>query len=273
LGTSPARWPGDIQVNPKPLTPGQAEGDWVDWGADGKIYFNDQDVHSFRRSPDASARTRVPDRDTNAFYAFACGTDSVVFANLQDNNLNLFRQNTATGEIKQLTSERDAEGPSCSRDGKAVYYTDNFEGPALKRVSIAGGTPEVVAHNSVGGAALSSDGKRIAFFLYTAAGEHKNVIVVEDLDGGNRRTLSAVGVMQRPEWAPDGKALILDKATGAGSNLFYQPLDGSQPTQITHFEGEPLHVVSYSFSPDGKQIAIGRARVNDSDLVMFSNFR
>lgn len=28
-----------------------------------------------------------------------------------------------------------------------------------------------------------------------------------------------------------------------------------------------------TFSPDGKQIAIARARVNDSDLVMFSNFR
>jgi hypothetical protein len=29
----------------------------------------------------------------------------------------------------------------------------------------------------------------------------------------------------------------------------------------------------YALSPDGKQIAISRSRVNDSDLVMFSNFR
>src|SRR5262249_46680319 len=143
----------------------------------------------------------------------------------------------------------------------------------LKRVSIEGGTPELVSHNSVSGASLSPDGKRIAFFLYTASRDHKNVIVVQDLDGGNRLTLPAVGVVRRPEWAPDGNALILDKATGAGSNLFYQPLDGSQPTEITHFESEPLYVAAYSFSPDGKQIAIGRARVNDSDLVMFSNFR
>src|SRR5215469_6234321 len=273
LGTSPAKWPGDIKLNPMPVTPGQAEGGWVDWGADGKIYFDDEDFHAFRMNPDGSARARIPDRDTNASYPLACGTDSVIFANLKDNNLNLFRQNTATGEIKQLTSERDTEWPSCSRDGKAVYYTDNLEGPALKRVSIAGGTPELVSHNSVNGATLSPDGKRIAFFLYTAAGEHKNVIVVEDLDGGNRLTLSAAGVVRRPGWTPDGKALILDKATGAGSNLFYQPLDGSQPIEITHFESEPLYVVSYSFSPDGKQIAIGRARVNDSNLVMFSNFR
>jgi serine/threonine protein kinase len=273
LGTVPTKWPGDIKLNPMPVTPGQAEGSWLQWGADGKIYFSDEDFHSFRMNADGSARARVPDRDTQAAYALACGSDAVIFANLKDNNLNLFRQNTATGEIKQLTSERDTEWPACSRDGKTVYYVDNFEGPALKRVSIAGGTAELVSHNSVNGAALSPDGKRIAFFLYNSSGDHKNVIVVQDLDGGNRLTLPSVGVVRKPEWAPDGKALILDKDTGAGSNLFYQPLDGSQPTQITHFDSEPLYVASYSFSPDGKQIAIGRARVNDSDLVMFSNFR
>jgi Tol biopolymer transport system component len=273
LGTLPSKWPGDIQLNAAPVTPGQAEGSWVEWGSDGKIYFEDEDFHSFRMNPDGSARARVPDRDTHGAYALACGSDAVIFANLKDNNLNLFRQNTATGEIKQLTSERDTEWPSCSSDGKTVYYVDNFEGPALKRVSTDGGPPELVSHNSVNGAALSPDGKRIAFFLFTASGEHKSVIAVQDLDGGNRLTLPALGVVRRPEWAPDGKALILDKATGAGSNLFYQPLDGSQPTEITHFESEPLSIDAYSFSPDGKQIAIGRARVNDSDLVMFSNFR
>jgi hypothetical protein len=34
-----------------------------------------------------------------------------------------------------------------------------------------------------------------------------------------------------------------------------------------------MGIAACSFSPDGKQIAITRGRVNDSDLVMFSNFR
>jgi Tol biopolymer transport system component len=97
--------------------------------------------------------------------------------------------------------------------------------------------------------------------------------VVQNIDGSNRITLPATGLVLRPDWAPDGKALILDKTTGAGSNLFYQPLDGSKATQITHIDSEPLAIGVFSFSPDGKQIAIGRSRVNDSNLVMFSNFR
>jgi Tol biopolymer transport system component len=90
--------------------------------------------------------------------------------------------------------------------------------------------------------------------------------------GGNRIELSAAGVHE-VTWAPDSNGLVVSKSTGQAANLFYQPLDGSKPTQLTRFDSEPLWSASFSFSPDGKQIAIGRARVNDSDLVMFSNFR
>jgi Tol biopolymer transport system component len=93
------------------------------------------------------------------------------------------------------------------------------------------------------------------------------------VDGSNRISLPGTGVVNLPEWTPDASGLVYTKRTGAGSNLFYQPLDGRPATQITNFDSEPRWVSSYAFSPDGKQITIGRARVNDSDLVMFSNFR
>jgi Tol biopolymer transport system component len=233
-----------------------------------KIYFTSQALQSFRMNPDGSSRVQVPDRDTSAFYATSCGPDAMVFALLRDNNLNLFRQSSGAGEIRQLTSERDAENPVCTRDGKFVYYVDYFD-RALKRISTATGTSEIVVASG-NGLALSSDDKRIAFLQY---GEHKSNLLVQDIDGGNKISLSSSGVVNRPQWTPDGRALILDKATGAGTNLFYQPLDGSKPTQITHFDSEPLQISGYSLSPDGKQIAITRAKVNDSDLILFTNFR
>jgi serine/threonine protein kinase len=273
LGAVPDHLPGEIRMNPAPITAGKAEGGWSRWGTDGKIYFSDEDFHSFRMNPDGSARARVPDRDTNAAYGSACGPDALVFANLRNNNFVLFRQDLTTREIKQLTSERDAEWPVCSKDGKTVYYNDYFEGPAVKRLSIGSSSPAVVYAPGASYAILSPDGKRITFFQFsTADGEHRNMIVVQDIDGGNRIALPSTGVLHA-DWAPDSHALVLEKSTGSGSNLFYQPLDGGKPTQITHIDNEPLSIASYSFSPDGKQIMIGRARVNDSDLVMFSNFR
>src|SRR4051812_7346839 len=274
IGTAPVKWPGDIKLNTSPITPGQAEGGDVDWGSDGKIYFGDNAFHSFRMNPDGASRARVPDRDTNSAYGISCGSDGVLFANLRSNSLTLFRHSQATGETKQVTSGRDAEWPTCTKDGKTVFYNDYFAGPALMRASTDGSSPAAVYSSASYNAALSPDNKRIAFFQFSDnGGEHKEQIVIQDPNGGNRSFLPENGAVFRPAWAPDGNALILDKATGSGSNLFYQPLDGSKPTQITHFDSEPLWVSSYSVSPDGKQIAIGRARANDSDLVMFSNFR
>jgi len=274
IGTAPVKWPGDVKMSTTPVTSGQAEGGDVNWGSDGKIYFGDNDFHSFRMNPDGSSRARVPDRETNSAFGISCGADAVLFANLLNNSLTLFRHSLATGETKQVTNGRDAEWPVCTNDGKAVFYNDYFAGPALMRASTDRSSPAAVYSSASYNAALSPDNKRIAFFQFSdTGGEHKEQIVVQDLDGGNRSFLPENGVVFRPAWAPDGNALVLDKATGSGSNLFYQPLNGGKPTQITHFDAEPLWVSSYAVSPDGKQIAIGRAHVNDSDLVMFSNYR
>ena len=273
IGAVPANWPGEIKLSASPITPGQAEGGSVQWGVDGQIYFGDEDFHSFKMNPDGSGRARVPDRDTNAAYGAACGPRAVIYATLRNNNLVLFRHDLSTGETRQLTFERDAEHPVCTRDGGTIYFNDFLEGPAIKRISTSGGSPSAVYASAANDPELSPDNRRIAFFQFSSAGgEHKNIIVVQDVDGGNRIELSSMGV-HKIIWAPDSRALVVSKLTGAGANLFYQPLDGGKPTQLTHFETEPLWTASFSFSPDGKQIAIGRARVNDSDLVMFSNFR
>jgi eukaryotic-like serine/threonine-protein kinase len=274
IGNLPAKLPGEIAMNATPVTNGQAEGSSLSWSSDGKLYFEDNDFHALKMNPDGSGRVRIPDRDTNAAYPTPCGSGATVFATIKENSLNLFIQNSATGEIKQLTSERDTEQPVCSHDGKMVYYVDFLEGPSLKRVPTAGGTAEVVSSKVTSGAAISADDKRIAFGQLKASGaEHELLLAVQNVDGSQQRTFPFAGLLQRAAWSPDGTALILDKAEGAGSNLIYQPLDGSQPTPLTHFASEPLWVAAYALSPDGKQIAITRAKVNDSDLVMFSNFR
>jgi eukaryotic-like serine/threonine-protein kinase len=273
IGTIPAQWPGEIKVSSSPITPGQQSGGWARWGTDGKVYFSAGDFRSFRMNPDGTSRVPVPDRQTNATYPIPCGPGAELFAGLQNNSIILFRHSFSTGEIKQLTSERDAEWPVCTRDGHTVFYNDFFEGLSINKLSTDGSSPAAKYADGAANAAISPDDKRIAFFKFSSiAGEHKNVIVVQDITGANRIELPSTEVHDLA-WSPDSRALVVSKSTGAGSNLFYLPLDGSKPTQLTHFDSEPLWTSTFSFSPDGKQIVIGRARVNDSDLVMFSNFR
>ena len=273
VGNMPPKLPAEIVLGSSPISTGQVSG-WLRWSSDGKLLVNDQNFHSFKMDPTGSGRVQVPDRDTNAAYAISCGPDAFVVGMLANDMLNLFRYDRLMRDKKQLTNERDAEQPVCTRDGKWIYYENNLEGPALKRAPTDGGKPEVVAKNAFNGVALSPDDKRIAYQSFSGMnGEHKTQIVVQDVDGGNKSFLPSMGVVRTPVWAPDGRGLILDKATGAGSNLFYQPLDGSASTQITHFNSEPRFIPAYDVSPDGKQIAITRARVNDADLVIFQKFR
>jgi eukaryotic-like serine/threonine-protein kinase len=273
LATMPAKLPAEIAPPSSSISTGQVSG-WLRWSSDGKLLVNDQNFHSFKMDPTGAGRVQIPDRDTNAAYAISCGPDAFVVGLLGNDMLNLFRYDRLMRDKKQLTNERDAEQPICTRDGKWIYYENNLEGPALKRILTDGDKPEVVAMNAFNGAALSPDDKRIAFLQFSGGnGEHKTQIVIQDVDGRNKSYLPEMAVVRAPIWAPDGRGLILDKATGAGSNLFYQPLDGSAATQITHFNTEPLFIPAYDISPDGKQIAITRANAHDADLVIFQKFR
>jgi serine/threonine protein kinase/Tol biopolymer transport system component len=274
LAKMPQRLPAELVPDSAAVTSGQGYGYWLQWTTDGKLLLDDPNFRSLKMEPDGSGRIQIPDRDTNSAYPISCGPDAFVVAQLVDNNLNLFRYNQLMRERKQLTFERDAEAPVCSKDGKWVFYNDYLEGPALKRVLTAGGKPEVVAMNAFNGSSLSPDDKRIAFLQFAGMnGEHKVEIVVEELDGGNKTYLPATGVLHTPVFAPDGRALVLNKSTGAGTNLFYQPLDRTPASQITHFSSEPLSIPAFAFSPDGKRVAITRAKANDSDVIMFQNFR
>jgi Tol biopolymer transport system component len=74
-------------------------------------------------------------------------------------------------------------------------------------------------------------------------------------------------------WTPDSKALTYVHTAADGQNLYMQPISGGPPVPLTHFNSEPAVVAAYAWSPDGKKIAITRARYDDDDVVMFSGFR
>src|SRR5436305_15297272 len=71
-------------------------------------------------------------------------------------------------------------------------------------------------------------------------------------------------------WTPDGRALVyVDNRSGV-SNLWMQPVDDGQPTQLTDFKTDQIFI--FDWSRDGKQIVISRGVVT-SDVVLFSDLR
>jgi serine/threonine protein kinase/Tol biopolymer transport system component len=281
---SPAVLNDKIDWKLVPISSEQATGYKLSWTAAGRLLQQDIAGHVYSTGADGSARARLLESDDVAFGPSACGPDDaivVVSRVLESNTPNLWRFNSATGELKQLTFGKDDDTPSCTPDGKWLVYlgfvaTDNLV--HIFKVSLDGGAPVELAKGQVSFPAVSPDGRLVAYGEVVGQGlTAKSKFVVQKLEGGaplQEIDLPSDYNWSQIGWTPDGQALsYVRNTTGNTTNVYIQPLSGGAPVQLTHFTAEPAIVAAYAWSRDGKKFAIARARYNDTDVVMFSGFR
>ncbi len=180
---------------------------------------------------------------------------------------NLWRIDADGTNEKQLTNGLNEQQPVCSKDGEWVYYVDNVDKRFVKRVPVAGGSPETAVKTAVGVFALSPDGKTVASFEVREL-DHKLVL---RLDPTNVGQMTFHDLDQRAQqdylvFTPDGKAVVYVVREKGVDNLWVQALDGGMHRQMTHFLKD--QIIRFAFSPDGTKIAIERGE-QESDAVLF----
>ena len=286
VGDSPAVLNDKIDWKLTPISNEQATGYDLSWTPAGKLLQGDATYHVYETTGDGSGRFDLLEKDDIAFAPTACGAgDVIVLTRILDNpKPSVWRVNVATGELKQLTFGRGEEFPSCTPDGKWVLYqglptTDGVG--HISKVSIEGGTPVELAHGDVASPLVSPDGTLVVYVRSDGKGTStKRKWVVQRLEGGTIAREFEVPsndnglTSQQLGWTPDGQAFTyVHNTSGNAQNVYMQPLAGGAAVQLTHFDSEPAMVAAYGWSRDGKKFAITRARYNDTDVVMFSNFR
>jgi eukaryotic-like serine/threonine-protein kinase len=198
-----------------------------------------------------------------------CGTKYLVyrrFAAAGTASLNLWRADASGANPVQLTNGRNEQYPTCSPDGKWVYYISIPENLALKRVSIDGGNPETVNSEPSAGYTLSRDGKFVAQ-LDVRELDHKLVLNIFSIAD---KKLAYHDIDMRASdpisFSPDGKSIVYTVRENGTDNLWEQALSGGASyRQLTHFTSE--RIARFEFSVDGSQIAIERAHT-ESDAVL-----
>ena len=136
----------------------------------------------------------------------------------------VFEAGRVSLRLRQLgtTSERDlvspdesnnfVGSPSFSPDGTYVYYAAGKKGQVFRelyRVALNGGEPQKVAYDVDSGAAISPDGKRVAFRRHMPK-EREDTLVMVGEDGAGEQTVAKYKLPQRidaPAWSPDGSAI------------------------------------------------------------------
>jgi Tol biopolymer transport system component len=242
------------------------------WTKDGMI-IDDQNNSLHAIDPRTGSRSSIATEEGNpGGNPSACPDGKYIVFELGfhggtgDNNI--WRIDSAGGNLKQLTTGTRDYRPECSPDSRWVYFIAEHEEGKLSRVPIDGGTPQEISGSPVSqNFDLSPDGKLAAFATLEHSGEHKEKLALVSTEPGQSPKVIDLekfrfGLLR---FSPDGKAVVYPARENGVDNLWAQPLSGEKGHYLTNFKTERIYDMRWSF--DGKQLALVRGHT-DSDVVL-----
>ncbi|MBK9528356.1 MAG: PD40 domain-containing protein [Acidobacteria bacterium] len=196
-------------------------------------------------------------------------------------NQSIWRMDIDGGNPKQLTEKGNF--PDISPDGRWVVYEIWNPGEnGLWKVSIDGGEPVRLTDYSSGRAAVSPDGKSIAF-SYREQENSPFKIAIIPFEGGQPtksleapagynavRLITSTAEGRVLRWLPDGRSLAYIVTRDGVSNIWSMPIDGGAPKQLTNFTTD--QIAWFDLSRDGKPTLFSRGYTT-RDVVLISGFR
>ena len=252
-------------------------GNNLSWTPDGRIVFVSNEggnADIWVADPDGSNRKQLTSNGANNFAPVVSADGRyIVFMWARDGRRNLWRMNLDGSNPVRLTSGLADCYPSLSPDSRWVVFT-TFEGakPQLWKLSIDGGTPVRITDHVATMAAVSLDGRFIAFTYPESQDPFAppNRLAVIPFEGGpNIKLFEFNGsgtVAALTQWSVDSKSILYTVSANNVTNIWSQPLEGGPPKQITEFND--LFMTSFAWSRDGKQLACTRGSlVRDAILV------
>jgi Tol biopolymer transport system component len=165
--------------------------------------------------------------------------------------------------------------PSCSPDGKFVFYQDASPPQRILRVPIEGGVPVEIAKipgdGPTGNLDISKDGR----FLEFAWDQYKpfpamHTSVISSADGSLVKSFNLPSGVFDVRWSIDDHALQYVLTKDGVANIWEQRLSGGPPKQLTQFASGLIF--DFSWSKNGKRLLLARGSVT-TDVVLLSHLR
>ena len=214
---------------------------------------------------DASGRRQLTFEANNSKPTISPDEQYIVFCSTRAATMNIWRMNSDGTQPLQLTSGSYEDLPSVTADGKWVIYRT---GKDVRKVSIDGGSQQVLLDREVQGPSLSPDGQLLAFFVNEQPNSHVWQVEIYNLMSRSvvkrfrlpDSTRPFNGMTLTPDnrlrWTPDGKGIAYASSSSGASNVWIQPLDGGPFRKLTDFK--EAEITSFAWSFDGRQIVLVR---------------
>ena len=203
----------------------------------------------------------------------SCG-GAAVFNSVHGDTTDLVRVDADGLNQKKLFSG-DIGPPSCSPDGRYIFFASKMIPYTISRIASGGGDPIEIARSqglAIGPRlSISPDGKSLAYAYDLAPPEVGTKLAVIPVSGGAPlQTFNVPSEFYELRWSTHGPSLQYLLTRNGVTNIWEQPLIGSEPKQFTHFTSG--RIFDFDWSADGKQLLLARGDTS-SDVVLISNFR
>ncbi len=190
----------------------------------------------------------------------------------------IWRVDVDGGKPEALVRTGTNGGPSCSPDGKWVYYNALGKYYSLWRVPATGGKPEQLTHFPSVLPHASPDGKWVEYgiadpnrsgfgFVPASGGDPvKKFETSYSSASDDRMNLIDAGAIR---WSPTSDAIDFVDTREGVSNVWRQPIEGGAARQVTDFSSGLIF--NFVWLPNGTDMALARGSTN-SDVVRIRNF-
>jgi tricorn protease len=213
---------------------------------------------------DLSTYDHVAIPHENASDTFPCWIgEAIYFLSDRNHTMNLFRYDTQSAQVAQLTHHDDfdvrsltaGDGVLAYSQGGRVHLFDPQAGESAPlRIRVDADLPHTRPHytkvaSSIRGAGLSPTGARAVF---EARGE---ILTVPAKKGDVRNLTRTPDVCERyPAWSPDGQRIAYLSDASGEYELVISDQTGLEEKVVISL-GEPTHYYSPLWSPDSRKIA------------------
>jgi eukaryotic-like serine/threonine-protein kinase len=275
---------------PKQITSGVARADGLAglaWPTAGQMiytYYTSGTMKLAEASPDGSNSHDLAFGSDVPLFPAACGDGKhfVLSFNRNGQGISVWRADLDGSNLKQLSSGPVDMWPSCSPDGKSVYFT-NIAGDhgQLMKVGIDGGQPQNLNKQELRFSAVSPDNRSLAA-IYVADPSKPQKLAVVDANSGEIHAAydEPAGLSLGTNggstlaWTSDGRAILFVVTRNDVSSLWTQPVGATgapQPSPRQIMILGPGVIWGYAISPDSKQILISRGEPI-TDAVLLTHF-
>jgi serine/threonine protein kinase len=288
-------WAGPLQGPARALTQGTAAYNYVAWTADRRLVagVRSGDSREIRvLAPDGTGmRTVLSSNEPLGAISVCSGgeaaavsfppktpglqggpappaSNTVVFVWRRENRQGIWKVELDGGTPEQVTQGASDTAPSCSPDGRSVYFLRHVEGRLRAcRAPLAMGDVECLDTAEECIPRASPDGRWLAYAEeFYQNGARVPSVKLWPLDGGTPRCIHPMPTFF--QWTADSRALL--GPAGRPLAISLHSIDGDPPRRLTDVDIEGMS--RFAVSPDGKQIAFVRFRTT-SDVVLFNGVR